>query len=330
VRRSQITPPVSWTVGWRLVVGLLPSLVAVALVIGLFYYGEVGRSAPRVVLVVASVLAAVSLATTWLNARYFAARIMRLARAAEGPASAAPAPERRVDEFERIERAVGNLGSALSAAEAERERASAAADAQRQAEATMLAGVVSDSLAQLDEVRLPLHILLESRFGDLNENQEELLRDARNAADTIDTALRRLGQVADADRGALTANLEAVQINDVVRSVAPIARAAAVRHQAQLRLNLEPGLPRVPADRARLAEALALITVAAADATKADRPLEIATARDGSAAVVRLSPSTEPSVFAQRLLTVQGATWRVELDALALIVGAGPARSPHR
>ena len=26
-------------------------------------------------------------------------------------------------------------------------------------------------------VRLPLHILLETRFGDLNENQEELLRE---------------------------------------------------------------------------------------------------------------------------------------------------------
>jgi hypothetical protein len=51
-------------------------------------------------------------------------------------------------------------------------------------------------------VRLPLQILLESPFGELNENQEELLRDARAAADAIDAALRKLGHVADIDRNA--------------------------------------------------------------------------------------------------------------------------------
>src|SRR6185436_10242224 len=108
-----------------------------------------------------------------------------------------------------------SLGSALSASEAERAKSNAMAAARLHDEATMLAGVVADSLAQLDEVRLPLHILLESRFGELNENQEELLRDARAAADAIDVALRRLGQVADADRGALAVQPELVQINDV-------------------------------------------------------------------------------------------------------------------
>ena len=61
-------------------------------------------------------------------------------------------------------------------------------------------------VAQLDEVRLPLHILLETRFGDLNENQEELLRDARTGADAMNAALRRLAQVVDADCGALPAS----------------------------------------------------------------------------------------------------------------------------
>ena len=44
----------------------------------------------------------------------------------------------------------------------------------------------------LGQVRISLHILLENRFGDLNENQEELLGAARAAADEADAELRKL------------------------------------------------------------------------------------------------------------------------------------------
>src|SRR4030095_16351339 len=143
------------------------------------------------------------------------------------------------DEFDRIERVVAHLGSALSASEAERARLNTAAAARLRDEATMLAAGAHDSIAQLDEVRLPLHILLETKFGDLNENQEELLRDARNAADAMGAALRRLAQVADADRGALAVQRELVQVNDVVRAVLPLARAAAERQGARVDVTLE-------------------------------------------------------------------------------------------
>ena len=56
---------------------------------------------------------------------------------------------------------------------------------------------------QLDEIRMPLHILLENRFGDLNDNQEEMLATARTAADDAQALLERLRQVADVDRGTL-------------------------------------------------------------------------------------------------------------------------------
>ena len=176
-------------------------------------------------------------------------------------------------------------------------------------QATMLAAVVSDTLSQLDQVRLPLQILLESPFGHLNDNQEELLRDARTAADAIDVALRRLAQVADIDRDALPVQHELVQINDVVRSIQGIARAAAERRGARLEMTLEPGLPRATADRARLAEALALIATEAAAACGADTPLAISTARDGRRAAIRISPSSADGasmLFASRLIEAQG------------------------
>jgi signal transduction histidine kinase len=196
----------------------------------------------------------------------------------------------------------------------------AAASTRLREHATMLSATVRATIAQLDEVRLPLHILLDAKFGDLNENQEELLGTARDAADEMDTALRRLGQIADADRGALPVQRELVQLNDVVRAVLPLAQAAAARSGARVHVVLEPGLPRVLADRARLAEALAYLLEAAAARTGAmgpEQPLAIVTARDQRRARVDVSPIAERDavadavtghevILARRLIEMQG------------------------
>jgi hypothetical protein len=333
---------VSRAIAWRLGAGVLPSILAIGLVVGLFYYGKYERSAPRGILITAAVLTLASIAAAWANATYFAERLARLARST----SKVSGGSERTDEFDRIERAVGKLGSALSAAEAERARIDAMAAARLHEQATMLAGVVNDSLAQLDQVRLPLQILLESRFGDLNENQEELLRDARIAADAIDLALRRLGQVADIDREALAVQRELVQINDVVRSVLPVARAVAERRGARTETALEPGLPRVIADRARLAEALSLFLADSAAESSGSTSLRISTARLGPSAVIRIAPlsarararasvaadaspeqanagavESSPLILASRLISAQGGQVGIDDGALTLRVG---------
>jgi signal transduction histidine kinase len=277
---------VSRSVALRLAAGVLPSVLAVGLLIGLFYYGQFGRAIPELILIVASALTIASIVMAWVNAMYFADRLARLARATP-QASSVGAP---ADEFDRIELAVGNLGSALTASEAARARLGAMAEARLHEQATILAGAVSDSISQLDQVRLPLQILLESPFGELNDNQEELLRDARAAADAIDVALRRLAQVADIDRGAFPVQHELVQVNDVVRSVLPLARAAAERNGARTETALEPGLPRVVGDRARLAEALSLLVTFAAARSDQNKPLVVSTAREGKRAVIRIAP----------------------------------------
>ena len=304
----------SLTVGRRLFLGLLPALLAVVLALGLAYYGEYQRQAPEMVVLGAVVLAVASLIVTWVNTRYLANRIVRLTGAI--PASGARDDSGDADEFDRIEQVVDDLGSALSASEAERARADAAATARLREQATMLAAVVRDVMAQLEDVRLPLHILLETRFGELNENQEELLRDARKAADAMDAALRRLGQVADADRDALPVKSEVVQVNDVVRAVLPLARAAAERTQARVDASLEPGLPRVRADRARLAEALALLTDDAASATGPERPLVVMTARDREGVSITVAPAMGAPILATRLIAAQGGSTESTADGL--------------
>ncbi|QJR36304.1 hypothetical protein [Gemmatimonas groenlandica] len=304
------------TVGQRLFLALVPSLLAVALALGLAYYGQYARTAPELVVVGASILAIASLVVTWLNTRYLARRITRLA----GPSAAGTRDT--PDELDRIEQVVDQLGSALSVSKAESAKAQDAAGLRLHEHATLLSATVRSTLGQLDDVRLPLHILLEAKFGDLNENQEELLGAARDAADAMDEALRRLGKIADADRGALPVVRELVQVNDVIRAVLPLAHVAAERRGARVESSLEPALPRVSADRVRLAEALALFFESAAEHVSSERPLRIASARDGRTILISVSPRPDTTpALAGRLLEVQGGSLSMTNAAAEIRVG---------
>lgn len=317
------------SVGQRLFLGLLPSLLAVLLVVGLAYYGQYARTVPVAVVLAAAALALASLLVTWLNTRYLTGRIARLADSIPVRRAAAETAPRSGDELDRIEQEVDRLDSALSASEAQRARADAAAAAALREQATLVAATVRDAVAQLDEVRLPLHILLESRFGELNENQEELLRDARAAADEMDGALRRLAHVADADRGALRVQRELVRVNDVVRAVLPMARSAAATKGLTVDVSLDPTVPRVRADRARLAEALSLLLDAAV-ARQDGGTLRVTTERvDGGAVLVRLAGAgpgdatrdAAARTLAGRLVAAQGGVVAEEGGEVTIRLG---------
>ena len=90
---------IALSVGQRLFLGLLPALLAVALVVALAYWGEYGRTAPDLVVIGAALLAVVSLGVTWGNTRFLAARIARLAttRIDDATARGARPPEEGTD-----------------------------------------------------------------------------------------------------------------------------------------------------------------------------------------------------------------------------------------
>ncbi len=318
-----------WTlsVGGRLLMGLVPSLLAAAMVAGLVYWGEYGRQAPRTVLAISGVLAALTLVLTWSNVRYLVRRFDRITEIMRVEAArGAPGTSGADDEFDRIEQVVGGLGSALTKAEAHRARVDAEAAARLREQSTMLAALVRDTMSRLDDVRMPLHILLETKFGELNENQEELLRDARGAADEMDAALRQLGHVADADRDAMPIKRELVQVNDVVRAILPLIRASAERRDARVDVALEPGLPRVMADRARLAEALSLFATLSASASAGDLPVTVVTRLSDRGVAIDLSPaSAEPGgasvALAGRLVAAQGGEIAVTADGVTVSLG---------
>ena len=298
------------SVAQRLALGLAPALLAVVVVIGLAYYGELGREAPGYLVAGAALLAALSLWVTWFNTRYLALRIQRLA----GGIRDENAPPEH-DELGRIAQVVERLGAALTASETTRRQALEDGAVRLHEQSTMLGATVREALARLDEVRLPLHILHDAPFGELNENQEEMIESARAAADVMDAVLRRLMVCSDVDRDAFPVVLEHVAINDVVRAVLPMLRASSERAGLVLRVELNPVLPKVLADRTRLAEALALFGAMPTHVGPDTVAPRVATGQRDGQVWMRMSPVSLPTeqgalqmMLATRLVSAQGGT----------------------
>ena len=228
-------------VGQRLFLAVVPAILGLFTVAALAYWGHMYRSAPAWVVVAAAVAALGSLVLAWQNTRYVARRIERLVGSGGGhPAgsrsalaavrdAARPSAALSRDELDSIEAVVDRLSGAVTEAEAGSRRREAAASERVQEYASLLAEAASALSRQLDEVRLPLHILLENHFGQLNENQEEMLAGARAAAEAADVELRQLRDIADLDRGALSLRRDQVRLGDLLRALKPQLEAESER-----------------------------------------------------------------------------------------------------
>jgi signal transduction histidine kinase len=225
-------------VGQRLFLAVIPAVLGVLTVAALVYWGEYGRQAPIAIVVTAAVASLISLAVAWYNTRYVAQRIERLAAEAKAvrrsmaeagveAMRAAGLGDARPDELESIERLIERLsGAAVSAERSAREREAAAEARARQHDA-LLRDMVSELARSVDEIRLPLHILLENRFGDLNENQEEMLGAARAAAEATDERLRTVATTIAATDGTLALRRDRIRGGEL----AAFSRCSGRRHR---------------------------------------------------------------------------------------------------
>jgi len=180
----------------------------------------------------------------------------------------------------------------------------------------------------IEQVSLPLHILLDHHFGELNDNQMEMIEAARAQAAQADRLLRQVRRIRElarepVDRAA--ANASHTRPIDLVRAPIALAQAVADERDVTIRAELDPDLPRVRGDRARLEEALThLLRVAG---TRSAARATITLSADAAPDVVGLTIAPAPSsragidvLLARRLLETVGATlddapdaWRVSL-----------------
>ena len=128
----------------------------------------------------------------------------------------------------------------------------------------------------LDEVRLPLHILLENQFGDLNDNQVELIGTARDAAELASARLRRARDLFTLHPEQL--RREQVRPGDLLAPLIASLQSRGAARSVRVVADIAAPLPTVRGDRIRLQEALSLVGAACLAATNDDGSLHIAAA----------------------------------------------------
>jgi signal transduction histidine kinase len=173
---------------------------------------------------------------------------------------------------------------------------------------------------------LPLHILLENHFGDLNENQEEMLGAARNAAESIDADIVALRQIAELDLGERELRRDRILPADLLRALVPTLQASAEQAHATLRVDLEPGVPAIHGDPPLLHDSLATLLGDAIRSAEAGKELSLSLSRDGTTATIRLDGAlprdhSARAALARRVVVASGGRIIRENTRLTIVFG---------
>lgn len=182
-----------------------------------------------------------------------------------------------------------------------------------------LLGPLADSMR---EIGLPLHILLEHRFGELNENQVEMVAAARDSAEHADTILRRAQRIRSLESRPRSATQETSRLTDLCRAPLAIVRAREEARGVRIEADIPLTLPRVRGLRIHLEEGLTLLLADCAARLPDGASLLVSGTGGGEAGasfvIHRPLPADPPGLdhlLALRLLEAEGAT--VESDAEA-------------
>lgn len=345
-------------VGQRLFLSVLPAVLGLFLVAALAYWGRYERTAPELVILLAALATIVSLIMSWRNTRYVVHRVERLAgRTSSMPAdSPAPGSTARLDalrdlgmpvpdthdgrsdrdELDYIEATVAGLSSEVARARGEAVRQQREALERARNIEGLLQAVTARFASRTEDAQLPLHILLSSPFGALNENQEEMLGAAMSAVDAINTEVRELQKLLQLHRGELSIVTQPVSLAELLRPALAIAGARAESAHVQMRAEVSDTAPRVIVDAVHAQEALTSILADAIAHTEPGGDIDLS-ARDGDPSHVRIGITRQPAIpnardamplelrLAQELLEAQHCA--VTFDGAVTLVEL-PAESP--
>lgn len=196
----------------------------------------------------------------------------------------------------------------------------------------LLADAAESALRALNEVRLPLHILTEHHFGELNENQEEMLVAARSAADVIGGEFEALQTLAQLDGGILHMRADRVQPPNLVRAILPSLLQSAEKRGISLHYDIDGFVSPIVADASRLQTALLTLLGAQVGAAPRDAQIELSLAPDLHASVVRLAPAISLTQTASLLLArrvIAHAGGRIDETSAILTITLGQRSGPR-
>ena len=118
----------------------------------------------------------------------------------------------------------------------------------------------SEFLASMShELRTPLNavigfsdVLLDRMFGDLNERQDEYVRDIRNSGRHLLDLINEILDLSRVEAGRMDLDLDAVSLEDVLEHGVAMIRERAGAHGIAVEVQIEPGLGAVHADELKL------------------------------------------------------------------------------
>lgn len=346
-------------VSQRLFLSVVPAVLGLLLVAALMYWGRYERTAPQLVIVLAAIAALASLVVSWRNSSYIAHRVQRLAAHTNSvdvasiastrdalrdlgismPRESGTGATEEVDELDDIEAKVTGLSNAVVRAREDAQRHEREAVERAREIEGLLQAVTARFAARAQEAQLPLHILLSSPFGELNENQEEMLGAAMSAVDAIDAEVRELQKLVQLNRGELSIVTQPTNLTELLRPTLAIAAARAEPAQVQLLPVISDTAPRVIVDAVHAQEALTSILTDAVLHTEKGGDVEV-DASEGDRSHVRISIVRRPPIvadaaaamplelrLARRLLEAQGCS--VRSDGAVTIVELPAESASH-
>lgn len=317
----------------RLYLTTVPAVLGVFAVAALGYWGQYAHAVPEVLLVVAAVASISTMAFAWINVRYIAGRVERLANvdaATTGninnrtlPGDSSNTRAGSSDELDAIEHVVGRLSSAVTLAASDRAASERQYEERAHDYARMLALVADSATQRLDEIRLPLHILLENHFGDLNENQEEMLGAARAAAEATDADLVALREFAELDLGTKPMRRDRIFPADLMQALLPTLQASAEKVGAVLRADIQALIPPIWADQAQLQDALNTLLRSAILSSESGSVLHLELVNEAPHTVVKLYGAIAPlpsihRALAMRIIQLNGGSTSFLSDVLTV------------
>ncbi|MBC7788343.1 MAG: HAMP domain-containing histidine kinase [Anaerolineae bacterium] len=285
-------------VAQRLYLAVMPAILGVFTVLGLAYWGRYTQQAPELLVVVAVIASVASLIIAWRNTRYVARRVQRLAHARGSPGGAAASgglqphtlESRLEDELDEIEANVEGLSSEVAAEREAGTRRSQAAEDRANEYGVLLNDAITTMVASLKEAQLPLHILLSSPFGELNENQEEMLGSAQQALESADAEVRRMRKLVEIDREAISMLPQRISVAELLNPSLAIADARASAAVVRLRTEIADTLPRVIVDPVHTQEAITLVLTDAVTRTKQGGEVIVRAEEEGKNVVITVTP----------------------------------------
>ena len=240
---------------------------------------------------------------------------------------------RRADELDTIEDSVHALHDEVKTAQSERSALEQAAAHRVDAMAALVEELTAQLVERMSEVQLPLHILLDSPFGELNENQEEMLQSAREAAEAADVRLRQVRKFLELERGAVKMQARGVGLAEFLRPALAIVEAHARKRAITVRSAVSPSAPRVLVDPAHAQEAVTLALGEAVERAAAGAEIDVeARESEQGTVVIRVTGVTVdrtalPVRLAERLIAELGGSFANGTQELTIGLPAERPRS---